>query len=269
MEEFNLSVLPQGKLSLKLKQQASFEFDTTDDSGMVVWGASVCLGRYLADKVLPDLLDNNSVNNTTNDKTTILELGCGAGIPCLVSCHFANNQHDSSANNTTSTEKVRVIASDQSHRTLQHVANVASVNGCHNLELKSLPWGKCIEDDVNEAFLAEDDVKADILLASEVVYSHESVPSLVETIDRFLAKPHGKAYVALRRDRPGVHTFFRTEMPRAGFVMLDRIWCRPFQNGFEDDKDLLDANSLPPGFQKEGGSNRWDWGETNYIYVSV
>ena len=53
MEEFNLSVLPQGKLSLKLKQQTSFQFDTTDDTGMVVWGASVCLGgRYLAFQII-------------------------------------------------------------------------------------------------------------------------------------------------------------------------------------------------------------------------
>ena len=152
---------------------------------------------------------------------TILELGCGAGIPSLVSCHFANNQHDSCANTTTSTKRMRVIASDQSQRTLQHVANVASLNGCHNLELKSLPWGKHVED--NEASSADNNIKADILLASKVVYNHESVASLVETIDRFLAKPHGKAYVALRRDRPGVHTFFRTDMPRAGFVMLVRI----------------------------------------------
>lgn len=261
LEEFTLPILQGTKdrpsLNLRLLQQPTFDFveensSQGDDTGMVVWGASVCLGRYLANVVLPPIMQ-------TQTTTTILELGCGSAIPSLVSCAYANQR--------TNKHEMKIIASDQEERTLQNLQAIAKMNNCSQLEVDQIHWTKSGP----QSTTLPPDFRADIIVASEVIYSHETVPLLVKTINGYLAHhSHARVYVALRATRPGANPFRREAMANAGFVRTEVLPCEPYQEGYFDGKGTAADKSLPmylpPGFRNAGGMNRWRGQHRIYVF---
>ena len=260
-------------LTLRLLQKPSFAFDeevqdSLDDTGMVVWGASVCLGRYLAQEVLPSLFLQRQQD--TVKPITILELGCGgSAIPSLTSCRYsdrffnnttANGKNDASA--AVDSSSLRIIATDQTEKTLQHLGRVAALNQCSRLERYTLQWGDDQETDDGPLH----NVQADLIVASDMIYSHATVPLLVQTIQRYLA-PHGTAYIAVREGRPGVYAFHAEKMPQAGFTLSEKVSCQPYQQAQEEEAAKPPSPTwLPPGFLNAGGENRWRGHHHIYVF---
>lgn len=201
-------------LTLKLLQApTAFRGVEHDETGTVVWGASVCLARFLA--ASPTLVQHHS---------TTLELGCGCGLPSLVVAAQSG--------------AARVVATDMEDGTLQQLEQVARLNsiGPHQLELFKLNWKD--HDETLE--------KADLILASDVIYHNSMVPPLVKTIERYLAKG-GKAYLALRNTRQGVSTLWQEAMPAAGFHHMESISCQEYL-----DDAGLDKNNEATGHRFRG-----------------
>jgi hypothetical protein len=95
------------------------------------------------------------------------------------------------------------------------------------------------------------------------------VQGLVETIDRYLGA-NGRAYIALRNTRQGVSDFWQNVMPEAGFVLVDKISCRKYQNNSNNahHEDGTEGG-LPPGFRNEAHSHRWRGDHTIYVFERI
>ena len=221
-------------LTLQLIQApTAFRGVEHDETGGVVWGASICLARFLSPALVLD--------------KTVLELGCGMGVPSLVSVKYGARN---------------VIATDMEDTTLQQLDEVAKRNNCQDqLDLYKLHWSdnKTGNDSEHQPL---HNVAADVVLASDVIYHDHMVESLVQTIDRYLSND-GKAYIALRNTRQGVRRFWQEAMPTAGFVLEQSISCKEYQGGSENDNG---ASKLPPGFQNDAHSHRWRGDHTIYIF---
>ena len=233
IQEFPITISKDLTLQL-IQAPTAFRGVEHDETGGVVWGASICLARFLA----PELVMGQ----------TVLELGCGMGVPSLVSVKYGAS---------------RVIATDMEDKTLQQLDEVAKRNSCQDqLELCKLNWndsnGKHKNSDNRHHPLH--DGAADVILASDVIYHDQMVDSLVQTIDRYLSSD-GTAYIALRNTRQGVRRFWREAMPEAGFVLMQSISCEEYQGGEDND-----TSKLPPGFQNEAHSHRWRGDHTIYVF---
>lgn len=221
-------------LTLQLIQApTAFRGVEHDETGGVVWGASICLARFLSSALVLD--------------KTVLELGCGMGVPSLVSVKYGARN---------------VIATDMEDKTLQQLDEVATRNNCQDqLDLAKLHWSDSnIENDNEHQPLHN--VAADVVLASDVIYHDQMVEPLVQTIDRYLSND-GKAYIALRNTRQGVRRFWQEAMLTAGFVLEQSISCEEYQGGGEENNG---ASKLPPGFQNDAHSHRWRGDHTIYIF---
>lgn len=204
MEEYELQVNDEITLSL-IQATAAFTGVGSDETGGVLWGASVCLSQFLSREMV-------------EGKRT-LELGCGGGVPSLVACKYG---------------AATVVATDFESATLQHMDYHAHTNLCEKIDVRQVDWGHL---DPN------DDYRADVILASDVVYGISQVPVLVKTIQHYLA-PGGNVYIATRDGRRGVAEF-RAAMAIAEFIEVDTIPCR------------REGNDAPPIFQSESNILRW------------
>ena len=233
MQEFPVTI--SDTLTLQLIQApTAFRGVEHDDTGGVVWGASICLARFLS----ADLVRGK----------TVLELGCGMGVPSLVSVKY---------------DAHRVVATDMEDKTLQQLDEVAKRNDCQDrIELLKLNWNDSSNDEENE-HQSTRDLKADVILASDVIYHDQMVDSLVETIDRYLSKPDGSVYIALRNTRQGVSRFWKEAMPAAGFVLQQSISCEDYQEGGRKNNG---ESQLPPGFRNDAHSHRWRGDHTIYNF---
>lgn len=217
-----LPVFINSDLTLNLLQApTAFRGVQHDETGTVVWGASVCLARYLS----PNLAQHR----------TVLELGCGCGLPSLVAANYGAS---------------RVIASDMEDGTLQQLDQVARLNAIHSetLELIKLNW----KDDHSDV------EKVDLILASDVIYHEQMVVPLVKTIDAFLSTK-GKAYLSLRTTRQGVSSFWQDAMPAAGFQLVESISCRDFLSE-------NDPSKTPLGLDNEATSHRFRGDHVIYVF---
>jgi predicted nicotinamide N-methyase len=187
---------PDTNLSLTLLQSHSaFDESGKDDTGLVLWGASVALGRFLA---------KDGVNKIIPNGSTVMELGCGTAVPSLVvAC---------------SLEPSRVIATDFRSATLSHVHYHGTINqDCTSrngrdsergrrpvpIETYRVNW----EDGTSQERLIERHTGyPDVILAADVIYGVALVPALVETISRFLPR-HGRLILATRDGRLGIPEF--------------------------------------------------------------
>lgn len=220
-------------LTLQLMQAPSaFRGVKHDETGGVVWGASICLARFLA----ADLVLTGQ---------TVLELGCGMGVPSLVA-----------AKNGAS----RVIATDMEDKTLQQLDEVAKRNNCQDqLELSKLNWHDSYDEAGDNRHHPLYKLLVDIILASDVIYHDQMVDSLVQTIDKYLSKA-GTLYIALRNTRQGVRRFWQEALPDAGFKLVQSISCTEYQG------EESASSELPPGFQNKAHSHRWRGDHSIYVF---
>ena len=173
-------------LTLHMTQApTAFHGITSDETGGVIWGAAVCLARFLKREMI-------------QGKNT-MELGCGGGTPSLVACKYGAKH---------------VVATDFGVATLQRMDQHAKLNHCHDLEVQFLDW---------EHLPDAHDYVADVVLASDVIYGNINVTAFVNTIDYYLAA-EGAAYFATRNGRQGVDDVLKL-MPQSGFVEVERIPC--------------------------------------------
>lgn len=157
-----------------------------DETGGVIWGAAVCLARHLT----PALVKGKRT----------MELGCGGGAPSLVACKYG---------------ATHMVATDFEHSTLQRMVHHATRNDCPDLEVRFLEWEHLPDDD---------DYKADIVMASDVIYGPANIPAFIQTVDKYLATIGGVFYFATRNGRQGIDELLQ-RMPEAGFVESERILC--------------------------------------------
>ena len=206
-------------ISFRLLQAwSAFGATGDDDTGLVLWGASVTLCQFLISehekhfmeqesKMFNDgSLGNNSQQqpskyarqeNTLERKQrawvqvqgrTVLELGCGSALPSLVAYRLGSK---------------RVIATDFRRATLSHVSYHAEQNNCRSptFEVASLDWENHLKNRSqdtedpeqqsqrhdgsgwNEAVYSR---QVDIILAADVIYGTSWIPALVATIDTHL-----------------------------------------------------------------------------------
>jgi len=225
-------------LTIQLLQASSaFSGVEHDETGTVLWGASVCLARYLS----PDILRMGQQEQQS--ATTVLELGCGCGLPSIVAAKYGAS---------------RVMATDMEAKTLQQLDQVAILNNCQDkLELYQMNWYDSIPT-TEKGNDEPPDFQADIVMASDVIYADAMVTPLVHTVRKYL-KPGGKAYFSLRNTREGVQPFWQEAMPQAGFVLVETIPCAEYLAVRGDQQ-------LPPGFQQESQGHRWRGDHTIYVF---
>jgi predicted nicotinamide N-methyase len=198
MKSYTLE-FPDANLLLRLLQSYSaFDESGKDDTGLVLWGASVALSQFL--------LNDHQQNRIIPKGSTVLELGCGSAVPSLiVAC---------------TSEASRVIATDYRSATLAHVQYHSMINqhrptsgdGPTQSERKRpaviietfmVDW----EDGPSQERLIQRHTGyPDVIIAADVIYGVELVPVLVETIKRFLPR-HGRLIVATRDGRLGIPEF--------------------------------------------------------------
>jgi len=228
IEEFPVVISQDLTLQL-IQAPTAFRGVENDETGGVVWGASICLARFLS----PELVQAKFV----------LELGAGTGLPSLVAAKY---------------DASRVIATDMEDKTLQQLDELTRRNNCQDkIELCKLNWNDSWKDDPLHSLHS---VTADVILASDVIYHDQMVEPLVKTIDKYLSN-NGRIYIALRNTRHGVERFWREAMPNSGFHLFQSISCQEYQTN-----EANDASNSPPGFQNEAHSHRWRGDHTIYVF---
>jgi predicted nicotinamide N-methyase len=196
MSLLELELVIHSDLTLTMLQApTAFDGVGSDITGGVLWGAGICLARWLT-------------RAHVHDKN-VLELGCGGGAPSMVASKYGARH---------------VLATDFEVTTLQHMDRHIQLNDCQsNMELRRLDW---------ESLDDSDEYRADVILASDIVYGVGKLTALVNTIDTYLS-PDGSLFLATRDGRLGVDEF-RQQMTTL-FVEVETIPCDPAH---------LDAQSL-------------------------
>jgi predicted nicotinamide N-methyase len=169
MQGFTLRFNDDISLSLLQADSAVCEIGV-DDTGMLLWGASVTLSQWLI-RYHPEIV---------RDKT-VMELGCGGAVPSMVSYHLGAS---------------RVLSTDFRQATLDHVRYHADQNKC-SLDVELVDW----EDAERIPSL-----RPDVILAADVIYGVALVPPLVKTIEKYLS-PDGILVIATRDGRGGISEF--------------------------------------------------------------
>lgn len=231
----------QNGLTLRLLQSDTNVCTTgADDTGLVLWGASVALGQFLVRGEAADGGGNH--RDWLDGATTILELGSGGAVPSLiVACQQER------ITTSTGPRRRKIIATDYRSVTLAHVQYHSSLNPCQQLygnSLSSLQYHQQPRRPVLETYhvdwedglgqerlMAQHVGRPDVILAADVIYDRALVPALVETIERFLSgsslsddnngsdnKPFGTLILAARDGREGLVEFH--DLMRKQFVLV-------------------------------------------------
>lgn len=215
MIPFNLQINSAITLHL-LQAPSAFNGIGADATGGVLWGAAVCLCKWLK----PKMVHNKRV----------LELGCGGGTASMVASKYG---------------AANVLATDMEVTTLDHADRHAKLNGCKNdnkFDLQLLDW--------EYPSLHDDDYRADVILASDVIYGMTQVPHLFATIERYLTD-EGVAYIATRDGRRGVKEF--RQLMTTKFEEIETVVCT---------NESLDAPKLLQRYEDIG-----KWSGSHSIHV--
>ena len=210
------------------------------EGGLKVWECSVDLCRYLF-KHHKDLLRDVHTTTSSDDSVSVLELGCGHGLPgCLLlkewaagnSC-FSSSDHDHHAAAVTNddaiaTGKFHMLFSDFNEFVLEHVTahNVnrntttcdidmakSGAACCWTTTLVAGDWmalSNALFDGTLTTAAASDglpikiDCKFDVILAAETTYTKESAEATAMLFARHLSCPRGVGLVANKRYYFGV-----------------------------------------------------------------
>ena len=182
--ELELVIHPALTLTM-LQAPTAFNGVGIDSTGGVLWGAGVCLARWLKEEQVRDKY--------------VLELGCGGGAPSMVASKY-NATH--------------VLSTDFEISTLERMDLHIKLNNCQqNMELRKLDW-----QDLD----VSDDYQADVILASDIIYGVSKLSDLVNTVDKYLA-PVGTLFLATRDGRQGIAEF--RQMMSNQFVEAEMIPC--------------------------------------------
>ena len=201
--ELELFIQPSLTLTMLLAPSA-FDGVTKDITGGVLWGAGVCLARWLTEEQVKGKF--------------ILELGCGGGAPSMVASKYG---------------AIHVVSSDFEMTTLQHMDLHIQINDCQrNMELRKLDW---------EHLDNNDDYKADVIIASDILYGVSKVQALVKTIDKYLS-PDGSLFMATRDSRPGMEEF--RELMKTLFVEINTVPCDPTHLDAQDLGSWVGAHTI-------------------------
>lgn len=214
---------------------SAFNENGSDDTGCVVWGASINLCQYIC-KLDPIVFRSAKI---------VLELGCGIGLPSLVSSRILMGGH---GDETIDDRRCKVMATDFSNMALQHVGHHAELNNVRPvLSTHFLDW----ENHDNNTNIME----ADIIVASDVIYGINAVLSFVNTIQRYL-KHDGISLVlvAARDGRRGINEFLLA-MEQAEFILDEVV---KFDNVVDDTPACLKGNDC--------AMERWVGGHTIYRF---
>ena len=167
-----VTIVFNDNLSLEVfETHSSFCSSGADDTGLVVWGASVALSQYLI------------AHPETVYGKRVLELGCGSALPSMIS-HLLG--------------AVENVATDFRIQTLWQVLFQSKMNDC-SLHVELLDWE-------NPSTMA--DLQPDLVLAADVVYGLSHVDPLVKTIEQVLPR-NASLLIATRDGRLGIPEFRR------------------------------------------------------------
>lgn len=149
-----------------------------DESGCVLWGASVALARYVEEEVRGGRLSGRFV-----------EVGCGLGLPCVAAALAG---------------AASVTATDANQTTVDRCARIAQKCGAH-LTTQVLDW-----DEFDAV------PRGDVVLGADVVYGRDVEP-LVVVIDK-IAVDGAAVVIAAREGRLGVSEFKDAMLKRFDLV---------------------------------------------------
>lgn len=140
-------------------------------TGLKTWEASLRLAGHLFAN--PSLLTNLSPNETR--KTTILELGCGVGFLGVVARLLSPTQH-------------RIIMTDLEGEVLEKTRKTVKEHWNENkgLEVQSLDWIEVQEEEEVICHWLDEKVKADIVLAADIVFDPSLIKPLCSVLSRIL-----------------------------------------------------------------------------------
>lgn len=192
-----------------LQSSTAFGSSGIDQTGNVVWGASLYLCNYLASSVKivsssssddTFISSNESLKNgenvtTISNKAKVLELGCGSALASLVIATQLRRFNESS-NNEESDECCvggKVVATDYEINTLElakkHVLrnDLSEMIDVVNLDWDNLEDAAPLLDGVATTNNDDSNIGGfQMIIASDVIYGTHMVLPLVKTIDRFL-----------------------------------------------------------------------------------
>ena len=202
----SLEIAPDFNLTLLEDASQFLEGKEGDGTGTVIWGASICLAKYLHAHV------------TLNDSWKVIELGCGVGLPTLVVAKMCQKSC-----------KERLFATDSEEATLQQLKAVVELNNLQGkLTATKFDWNSHEESRIDDCVT----VGVDVLLASDVIYSRSMVAPLVQGIRRILSPGRKNmksiAYLAFKKSRPGVKYFVEEALPKAGFELIETVSCQEY-----------------------------------------
>lgn len=219
MEEYLFELFEEEKKE-NLMQFSIFQSSTAfgssgiDQTGNVVWGASLYLCNYLASSVKivssssssddtftgsNESLKNGEKVTTISNKAKVLELGCGSALASLVIATQLRRFNESSNNESDECcVGSKVVATDYEINTLElakkHVLrnDLSEMIDVVNLDWDNLEDAAPLLDGVTTTTNNNNnDDDSDIggfqmIIASDVIYGNHMVLPLVKTIDRFL-----------------------------------------------------------------------------------
>ena len=294
-------------MSLRLWQAwSSIDDSGADDTGLVLWGASVTLSQFLISEHVRYFVEESKVSSngclpSEQDRRhgqkyclesrplvpvhgrTVLELGCGIALPSLVACRLGST---------------RVIASDFREATLAHVLYQAGQNNCRSayFEVASLDWESHLIDhrkDTMQSFSTESDrstlstitsgdtineneatgFEVDVIVAADVIYGLSLVPAIVATIDAHLRKLDNNITddASSPPSVPPPQVVVATRDGRRGITEFRKLITSPpynFVEVFAQSYDNQhDAPTIPMNLQQdELSSSRWNGNHSIYIY---
>ena len=173
-----------GDVEVKAVQAPSaFNGTGADESGTVIWGASLYLSQWL------------SHNRQYIKQKHVIELGCGCGIASVFAALLG-------AQSVLATDYVRKVLTQTQH----HI----SLNELDNMSVDVVDWYAVLSGE------AKAPIQADLLMASDVIYGSSNVEPLMATIDA-CTKPSGIVVIATRDGRMGVTDFVALMKAHVGY----------------------------------------------------
>uniref|UniRef100_A0A7S2L9K5 protein-histidine N-methyltransferase n=1 Tax=Leptocylindrus danicus TaxID=163516 RepID=A0A7S2L9K5_9STRA len=197
------------------------------EGGLKVWECCVDLCRYLLNNQRDLLFQDNTVKRSNKDRISVLELGCGHGLPgCLLLKEWAKGKYCNTSNGMQ--PKCHVLFSDFNEFVLEHVtAHNINMNTAVACPIMTLEQANCtlVAGDwmaLSQALLDQSisiDSKFDLILAAETTYTTASAESTAILFARHLSCPFGVGLVANKRYYFGVgggSDVFRDAISSAG-----------------------------------------------------
>ena len=211
--------------------QARPEDDTT---GLGIWASSLVMAQWMSDvfstekeTISRTVTDKNSGdvdgNGEDTTTTTILELGAGCGVPGLVAA-AAVSGHDSNQNSNEHYHKTTVYLTDFNPTV---VANLK-----HNIDLNQSLWEgattvvdcRALAMNWQDSSTWPNETRMDVVIGSDLIYQHDMVPLLLQTLQSL--RPRRFYYAAPATGRQGQDEFLdglvQQQQHKGTFVLVSR-----------------------------------------------